>query len=88
MLPALPPKVVAGAMIPRWHQAELVVEAVRQADSDLLLLYILNSHHSRSLEQAERLLTEWLADPRNQRVRTHFGTRLPMTSMRSAVLTA
>jgi alpha-galactosidase len=72
---ALPPKLVAGAMIPRWHQAELVVEAVCQADNDLLLLYMLNSHHSRSLEQAETLLIEWLADPRNERVRNHFGTR-------------
>jgi alpha-galactosidase len=82
----LPPKLVAGAMIPRWHQAELVAQAVRQADSDLLLLYILNSHHSRSLEQAEALLTEWLADPRNERVRKHFGARLPKTSMHARIL--
>jgi alpha-galactosidase len=62
--PPLPPKVMAGAMIPRWHQAELVVEALRTQDRDLVLLYLLNLHPTHSLEQAESLLNEWLADPR------------------------
>jgi alpha-galactosidase len=68
-----PPKLMAGAMIPRWHRAELVVQALRTGDRDLLLLYLLNDHRTRSLEQAESLLDEWLADERNARVARLFG---------------
>jgi len=62
--PQLPPKLMAGAMIPRWHHAELVVNAVRTRDRDMLLLYLLEDPRTRSLEQAEQLLQEWLAEPR------------------------
>jgi alpha-galactosidase len=63
--PPFPPKLLAGAMVPRWQQAELVVEALRSHDRDLLLLYLLEDQRTRSLEQAEALLEAWLADPRN-----------------------
>jgi alpha-galactosidase len=74
-VPPLPSMLMAGAMIPRWHQAELVVEALRSGDRDLLLHYVLNHRHSRSLEQAAALVDDWLADPRNQAVAQHFGIR-------------
>jgi len=72
-VPPLPRKLVVGAMVPRWKRAELLVEAVRSRDRDLLLLYLLEDARTRSLEQAEGLLTEWLADPRNQEVARLFG---------------
>lgn len=68
-----PPKLVAGAMIPRWHRAELMVNALRTGDRDMLLLYLLNDQRTRSLEQAEALLDEWFADPRNERLAQTFG---------------
>jgi len=71
--PPFPPKLMTGAMIPRWHEAELVVEALRSGDRDLVLLYLLQDQRTRSLEQAESLLDEWLADPRNERMARLFG---------------
>ena len=72
-VPPLPRKLVVGAMIPRWKRAELLVEAVRRRDRDLLLVYLLEDPRTRSLEQAEGLLAEWLADPRNEDVARLFG---------------
>ena len=67
-VPPLPRSLVASAMIPRWHRAELQVEALRQGDRNLVLHALLADPRTRSLEQAEGLLAEWLADPRNERV--------------------
>jgi alpha-galactosidase len=71
-VPPFPPKLMAGAMIPRWHRAELMVQALRSGDRGLLLLYLLDDPRTRSLEQAEVLLDEWLADPRNERLARLF----------------
>jgi alpha-galactosidase len=73
--PPFPPKLMAGAMIPRWHEAELVVEALRSGDRDLVLLYLLQDQRTRSLGLAEALLDEWLADPRNERMARLFGVK-------------
>lgn len=67
-----PSKLMAGAMIPRWHEAELMVEALRTGDRDLVLLYLLQDGRTRGLEQAEALVNEWLADPRNERLQRLF----------------
>lgn len=50
-----------------------MVEALRTGDRNLVLLYLLEDHRTRSLEQAERLLDAWLADPRNEPVRRLMG---------------
>jgi alpha-galactosidase len=70
--PPFPPKLMVGAMIPRWQRAELVVEALRSHDRDLLLLYLLEDQRTRSLEQAEALLAEWLTEPRNEHLADWF----------------
>ena len=72
-VPPLSPRLMAGAMIPRWREAEQMVEALCTGDRNLALLYLLEDHRTRSLEQAEGLLDEWLADPRNERVARLFG---------------
>jgi alpha-galactosidase len=72
-VPPLPPKLMAGAMIPRWHRAEMMVEALRSGDRGLLLLYLLHDHRTRNLAQAEALVDEWLADERNGRIAGIFG---------------
>ncbi|MDP6453997.1 MAG: alpha-glucosidase/alpha-galactosidase [SAR202 cluster bacterium] len=65
-VPPLPPKLMAGAMIPRWREAEQMIEAIRLGDPDLLLLFLLEDHRTQNLDQAETLIREWLADPRNK----------------------
>jgi alpha-galactosidase/6-phospho-beta-glucosidase family protein len=54
------------------YPAELMVQALRTGDPDLVLLYLLDDHRTRSLGQAEALLDAWLADERNGRVRELF----------------
>jgi len=71
--PALPTRLMVGAMIPHWQRAEMEVEAIRKHDRELLLLTLLHDQRTRSLEQAEKLLGEWLADPRNGSVAQLFG---------------
>jgi alpha-galactosidase/6-phospho-beta-glucosidase family protein len=73
--PPFPRKLVVGAMIPRWHRAELMIEALCSDDRHLLLLYLLQDQRTRSLEQAESLLDEWLADPRGERLAHLFEVR-------------
>ena len=50
-----------------------MVNALRAGDRDVLLLYLLYDQRTRSLEQAEGLLAEWLADPRSERVARLVG---------------
>jgi alpha-galactosidase len=71
-----PPRLMAGAMVPRWHKAELMVNALRTGDRDALLLYLLEDHRTRSLGQAEALLDEWLTDGRNERMARLFGAQI------------
>lgn len=60
-------------MIPRWHRAELAVDAMRTHDRDLLTLGLLYDQRTRSLAQIEPLLDEWLADPRNAELAQWFS---------------
>lgn len=71
--PPLPPKLMAGAILPRWSQAECMIEAMRLGDRDLLCSFLLMDHRTRSLEQAEGYIREWLADPRNEALARVFA---------------
>jgi len=64
--------VTVGAMIPRWRDAELLVECVRQRSKNLLLLYVLHDQRTRTLEQAEKLIAEWLDEKHNTRAAGYF----------------
>ena len=70
--PRFPQKLFVGAMIPRWHKAETMVESLRTCDRQLLLHYLLYEPRTSTLEQAEGLLSEWLADSRNKTVAERF----------------
>ncbi len=70
--PPFSPRLMAGAMIPRWREAEQMVEALRTRDLNLILLYLLEDQRTRSLDQAKRLLEVWLADPRNQHLESYL----------------
>lgn len=73
--PPFSKKLFAEAMIPRWHKAELMVEAVRSGDRDLLLMDLLADQRTRSLEQAEAYLKEWLHHPMNKDMQELFGIK-------------
>ena len=64
-VPDLPRKLVAEIMNPHWCRAEMAVEAVKTGDRNILLSYLLSNPQTKSLEQAERLIDAWLAEPQN-----------------------
>jgi len=68
----LPVSVVVGAMIPRWREAEQLVECIRQRNLNILKLLLLGDARSRSLDQVESLLDEWLSDPHNTAMANYF----------------
>ena len=70
--PPLPTKLMAGAMMPRWHRAELMINTISSGDRDLLLLYLLNDHKTKNLEQAEKLIDAWINHPGNERIHSIF----------------
>ena len=65
----LPPILVAGAMNPRFIDAELAVEAVRTGSYNAYKLLLLSDHRTTSVDQVDALLNEWINDPRNERIR-------------------
>ncbi len=67
-----PKNLMIKAMIPRWAYAELMVEAVRQHDKDLLVYYMLEDHRTRSYEQAANYIDAWLNMPGNDVMKAYF----------------
>ena len=63
---------INGAMITRWCEAEQLVECMRTRNLDLLKLHVLGDARTRSLNQAENLIVEWLADPYNVDMARYF----------------
>jgi alpha-galactosidase len=70
--PPLPPRLMSGAMIPRWHRAELLVNAVAGGDANLLLLYLLQDQRTRNIDQAASLADAWLDADQNAAMRKLF----------------
>jgi alpha-galactosidase len=62
----LPENIISGVMIPRWAEAESLILAAKQRSFNAFLAYALQDRRTKSKEQAEAFLTEWLADPRNK----------------------
>jgi alpha-galactosidase len=71
-VPPLPPRLMAGAMLPRWKDAEIFLQALQTGERELLLLDLLEDHRTRNLANAEALIDEWLVDPRNERIARLF----------------
>ena len=72
MEPRLPEKIISGVMNPRWAEAESLIYAAKHCCYNGFLAYVLQDRRTRSLEQAELFLKEWLADPRNIYVKKHI----------------
>ena len=62
----------AGAMVPRWNQAERMIQALRSRERNDLLLYLLADHRTKSIDQAQELLDEWFSEPRNTTLAQSF----------------
>lgn len=65
----LPSRVIAGAMNPRFIQCELVSEAICSGDLEAFRLLFLMDHETKSMLQVDKLLQEWIGDPRNRCIR-------------------
>ena len=72
-VPDLPPKIVFGALVPRWQRAELAVHALRTGDLDAVRQLLLCHPFSRSLAQVDALIRDWLEAPANGAMRRLFG---------------
>ena len=70
--PPLPEKIMSGVMYPRYAEAESLIYAAKHCNYDGFLTFILQDRRTRSIEQAELFLKEWLADPRNVYVKKHL----------------
>ncbi|MDR1899760.1 MAG: hypothetical protein LBQ55_07125 [Treponema sp.] len=68
----LPERIISGVMIPRWAEAESVIYAAKNCTYDGFLAYILQDRRTKSIEQAEGFLKEWLGDSRNEYVRKYL----------------
>ncbi len=64
----LPETLMMQVMLPRWMLMEQTLSAYLRRDYQLLCSIILEYHHTRSPEQAARLIEEMLAMPHNAEV--------------------
>ena len=71
--PPLPPRVLKGALLPRLFEAETMVEGIARGDLNLIKINLLADHRTRSPEQVDAMLAEWLADPRCARLARRFA---------------
>ncbi|MCL2319735.1 MAG: hypothetical protein FWC45_06595 [Treponema sp.] len=67
--PPLPERIVSGVMIPRWAEAESTIYAAKSLTYEGLLSFLLQDRRTKSFEQAQALLDEWLAAPQNEYIR-------------------
>ena len=63
---ALPPKVMLEKIYPTWLSMERTLEAFRSGDKSMLLYGILDSHQTRTYDQAVELLDALLAMPKTE----------------------
>ena len=63
---SLPPKIMLEQIYPDWLNMERTLEALKSGDKSMLLWGILNSHQTRSYEQALQMLEALLAMEPNE----------------------
>lgn len=71
----LPPKVMLGAVIPRWLLAERVLEAMKTGDIGFLWQTLMSDHKISSPEQAAAVLKNWLENDSDM---TQFYSKNPL----------
>lgn len=73
--PSLPERLIAGVMIPRWSEAESRIYAVKSGEYNAFRSLLLQDRRTHSPEQADALLQEWIADPRNIHIRSRMSLK-------------
>ena len=69
---ALPPKVMLEHVLPDWLDMERELEAFRTGDRSMLLWRVLESHQTRSYDQALAVLEDLLSAEGNQEMDAYF----------------
>ncbi|HEX6478296.1 MAG TPA: hypothetical protein VF043_05590 [Ktedonobacteraceae bacterium] len=68
----LPETLMMQVMLPRWVLLEQTLSAYLRGDYHLLRTIVLEYHHSRSVQQADRLIEEMLAMPQNAEIARRY----------------
>jgi len=68
----LPSRLMVHIIIPRWQRMEVILQAFKEGDRTSLLLLLMEDHRTKSLEQAETLIEELLAQPWNSDMANHY----------------
>jgi alpha-galactosidase len=69
---ALPPKVMLEHVLPEWLQMERDLLALKTGDRSMLLWHVLDSHQTRSYDQATAVLDDLLAMEGNSELAEHY----------------
>ena len=69
---ALPPKVMLEHVLPEWLQMERDLLAFKAGDRSMLLWHVLDSHQTRSYDQAVAVLDDLLAMEGNAELAQHY----------------
>ncbi len=72
-VPPLPNKVMLECIFPDWLNMERTLEALLTGDRSMLLFNVLESHQTRSYDQAVEVLEATLALEHNQAMNAHYG---------------
>jgi alpha-galactosidase len=70
---SLPAKILIECLLPHWVDMERNLLAFKTGDRSILLWNILDSHQTRSLEQAQNVLEELLSMPGHEEMNRHFS---------------
>lgn len=70
-----PHRVQAGAMNPRYTQCEFMAEALTSGDREAFEMMFIPDHYSRSLQQIDAMLDEWINHPKNEYLQKMIGAR-------------
>ncbi len=69
---ALPPKVMVECLLPHWLDMERNLLAFKSGDRSILLWNALDSHQTRSYEQALAVMEELLSMEGHEEMNEHF----------------
>ena len=69
---SLPPKIMLEQILPTWLRMERDLLAIKTGDRSILLWNVLDSHQTRSYEQAIAVLEDMLGMEFNQQMNEHF----------------
>jgi len=78
-VPPLPKKIMLECIYPEWLQMERTLEAIKTCDRSMMLYNVLESHQTRSYDQAVEVMEKTFGLDHNRAMDAHFEypTMLP-----------